>query len=245
MKPELPDIFNFNFDNIHVDKPWRKPGADLSDYFNYGFNEDLWKQHVKKVKQVYDTTEFPETEAIETKLPHTDLPVDMGGLGNPINKELLDFQALELLLKRQEQFFLSQNLAENDFFINFSHFLENSTLGNFSLYSNILYQFWSKAGFTVEKLSRHYHKNSYDNKNGYYDNKDHRKENSGNPDYQYFNPINIDNQRSNVTNTNIDINTFKLNEDNDKFVSVAVKRKGKRIGKASQKLKSKKIKKNN
>ena len=25
------------------DKPWRKPGADITDYFNYGFNEDTWK----------------------------------------------------------------------------------------------------------------------------------------------------------------------------------------------------------
>lgn len=23
------------------DKPWRKPGADITDYFNYGFNEGL------------------------------------------------------------------------------------------------------------------------------------------------------------------------------------------------------------
>uniref|UniRef100_A0A8D2PSJ9 Pre-mRNA 3'-end-processing factor FIP1 n=1 Tax=Zosterops lateralis melanops TaxID=1220523 RepID=A0A8D2PSJ9_ZOSLA len=27
------------------DKPWRKPGADLSDYFNYGFNEETWKAY--------------------------------------------------------------------------------------------------------------------------------------------------------------------------------------------------------
>ena len=29
------------------EKPWRKPGADVSDYFNYGFNEDTWavRQH--------------------------------------------------------------------------------------------------------------------------------------------------------------------------------------------------------
>lgn len=25
------------------DKPWRKPGADITDYFNYGFNEDTWR----------------------------------------------------------------------------------------------------------------------------------------------------------------------------------------------------------
>merc|ERR1719461_1564062 len=27
------------------DKPWRKPGADITDYFNYGFSEDTWCRH--------------------------------------------------------------------------------------------------------------------------------------------------------------------------------------------------------
>nr|XP_033801340.1 pre-mRNA 3'-end-processing factor FIP1 isoform X2 [Geotrypetes seraphini] len=34
------------------DKPWRKPGADLSDYFNYGFNEDTWKAYCEKQKKL-------------------------------------------------------------------------------------------------------------------------------------------------------------------------------------------------
>ncbi|XP_044150344.1 pre-mRNA 3'-end-processing factor FIP1-like isoform X2 [Bufo gargarizans] len=34
------------------DKPWRKPGADLSDYFNYGFNEDSWKAYCEKQKRL-------------------------------------------------------------------------------------------------------------------------------------------------------------------------------------------------
>lgn len=27
------------------DKPWRKPGADITDYFNYGFNEGFYNKH--------------------------------------------------------------------------------------------------------------------------------------------------------------------------------------------------------
>lgn len=27
------------------DKPWRKPGADITDYFNYGFNEVTWRMY--------------------------------------------------------------------------------------------------------------------------------------------------------------------------------------------------------
>uniref|UniRef100_A0A452I921 Pre-mRNA polyadenylation factor Fip1 domain-containing protein n=1 Tax=Gopherus agassizii TaxID=38772 RepID=A0A452I921_9SAUR len=34
------------------DKPWRKPGADLSDYFNYGFNEDTWKAYCEKQRRL-------------------------------------------------------------------------------------------------------------------------------------------------------------------------------------------------
>lgn len=34
------------------EKPWRKPGADLSDYFNYGFNEDTWKAYCDKQKRL-------------------------------------------------------------------------------------------------------------------------------------------------------------------------------------------------
>ncbi|XP_078141797.1 pre-mRNA 3'-end-processing factor FIP1 [Centroberyx gerrardi] len=30
------------------EKPWGKPGADISDYFNYGFNEETWKAYCEK-----------------------------------------------------------------------------------------------------------------------------------------------------------------------------------------------------
>ncbi|KAJ7986498.1 hypothetical protein DPEC_G00340500 [Dallia pectoralis] len=34
------------------EKPWRKPGSDLSDYFNYGFNEDTWKAYCEKQRRL-------------------------------------------------------------------------------------------------------------------------------------------------------------------------------------------------
>ena len=34
------------------DKPWRKPGADISDYFNYGFNEDTWNAYCERQKRI-------------------------------------------------------------------------------------------------------------------------------------------------------------------------------------------------
>ena len=34
------------------EKPWRKPGADITDYFNYGFNEETWIAYcIKKRRQ--------------------------------------------------------------------------------------------------------------------------------------------------------------------------------------------------
>ncbi|ORZ37929.1 Fip1 motif-domain-containing protein [Catenaria anguillulae PL171] len=56
-------LANVNFDTVHQialydgkpitevpiesfdDKPWRRPGEDISDYFNFGFNEDTWKMY--------------------------------------------------------------------------------------------------------------------------------------------------------------------------------------------------------
>ena len=30
------------------DKPWRKPGADITDYFNYGFTEETWAAYCNR-----------------------------------------------------------------------------------------------------------------------------------------------------------------------------------------------------
>ncbi|KAJ1914499.1 cleavage polyadenylation factor subunit fip1 [Tieghemiomyces parasiticus] len=45
------DILDFNTDDAE-DKPWRKPGADLTDYFNYGFTELSWKLYCQRQKQL-------------------------------------------------------------------------------------------------------------------------------------------------------------------------------------------------
>lgn len=44
-------IFDINLDTLE-DKPWRKPGADITDYFNYGFNEDTWKVYCDRQKKI-------------------------------------------------------------------------------------------------------------------------------------------------------------------------------------------------
>ncbi|CAI4228834.1 unnamed protein product [Auanema sp. JU1783] len=34
------------------DRPWRKPGADITDYFNYGFTEDSWNTYCERQKKL-------------------------------------------------------------------------------------------------------------------------------------------------------------------------------------------------
>jgi len=35
-------IFDVNIDTL-MEKPWKVPGVDITDYFNFGFNESTWK----------------------------------------------------------------------------------------------------------------------------------------------------------------------------------------------------------
>ncbi|CAO3697301.1 unnamed protein product [Rhizopus stolonifer] len=44
-------INEVNLDDFE-DKPWRKPGADITDYFNYGFNEVTWRTYCAKQKML-------------------------------------------------------------------------------------------------------------------------------------------------------------------------------------------------
>ncbi|KAI9340819.1 hypothetical protein BDR26DRAFT_860930 [Obelidium mucronatum] len=45
------DLFDLELDSIE-DKPWRKPGADITDYFNFGFNETSWRAYCTKQKSL-------------------------------------------------------------------------------------------------------------------------------------------------------------------------------------------------
>ena len=60
-------------------KPWRKPGADITDYFNYGFDEFTWasyclkKQNMpKEVKGINQETE--QLKAFMDQMPGSGMP---------------------------------------------------------------------------------------------------------------------------------------------------------------------------
>ena len=41
----------YNLDQLE-EKPWRQPGADITDYFNYGFNEETWRAYCERQKRM-------------------------------------------------------------------------------------------------------------------------------------------------------------------------------------------------
>lgn len=41
-------IFEVDIDGFE-EKPWRLPGIDATDFFNFGLNEDSWKDYCKQL----------------------------------------------------------------------------------------------------------------------------------------------------------------------------------------------------
>uniref|UniRef100_A0A183BK39 Pre-mRNA 3'-end-processing factor FIP1 n=1 Tax=Globodera pallida TaxID=36090 RepID=A0A183BK39_GLOPA len=62
------------------DKPWRKPGADITDYFNYGFNEESWNQYCERQRKFrieFGTDQTAINKAILSNIQLTG-PVQVG-----------------------------------------------------------------------------------------------------------------------------------------------------------------------
>ncbi|KAG2175474.1 hypothetical protein INT43_001121 [Umbelopsis isabellina] len=74
------------------DKPWRKPGADITDYFNYGFNETTWRAYCNKQKLLREGKGKmmgnmdipPELAAMGMMMPPMMDPAMAGMGGNPM-----------------------------------------------------------------------------------------------------------------------------------------------------------------
>ena len=108
-----PAIFSLDLESIPV-KKWRKPGAKLSDYFNYGtlclyifagLNEETWKRYALIIRESKaEFSDMVQQEILarggtngDSTGPHLvhhanldlnfNLPNDMGGLGLPFNRQ--------------------------------------------------------------------------------------------------------------------------------------------------------------
>ncbi|EXB82160.1 hypothetical protein L484_005444 [Morus notabilis] len=49
--PSHKTIFDVDIDGFE-EKPWKYPGVDTSDFFNFGLNEDSWKDYCKQLEQL-------------------------------------------------------------------------------------------------------------------------------------------------------------------------------------------------
>ncbi|KAJ7548389.1 hypothetical protein O6H91_07G010100 [Diphasiastrum complanatum] len=49
--PPSKSVFDIDLDAFE-DKPWRHPNADITDYFNFNFNESSWKQYCSQLAQL-------------------------------------------------------------------------------------------------------------------------------------------------------------------------------------------------
>lgn len=88
----MEDMYDLElFDNLaRGERPWNKPGADISDFFNYGFSEQTWKvycrkQRKKRLKHSMQST-IGTYEAGQASLP-AELPQELrahmaGGQGH-------------------------------------------------------------------------------------------------------------------------------------------------------------------
>lgn len=53
-------IFDFDMEELgsYEDRPWLRPGADITDYFNYGFNEITWRAYSAKQRAIREDPSF-------------------------------------------------------------------------------------------------------------------------------------------------------------------------------------------
>jgi len=63
-------------DLIEHEKPWRRPGADQSDYFNYGFDEFTWSTYCLRQKTIAG-----EIEAQKAENAKFEMMFGAGGMG--------------------------------------------------------------------------------------------------------------------------------------------------------------------
>ncbi|KAG6411724.1 hypothetical protein SASPL_129808 [Salvia splendens] len=49
--PSHKTIFEVDIDSFE-EKPWKLPGVDVSDFFNFGLNEDSWREYCKQLEQL-------------------------------------------------------------------------------------------------------------------------------------------------------------------------------------------------
>ena len=89
----VPAIYSLKPSEIEK-APWKEKGANLEDYFNYGFNEEQWEKYSEKIRGRFDELRerikqkmlplVSENDALSYLLK---FPSDYGGLGDIFTEE--------------------------------------------------------------------------------------------------------------------------------------------------------------
>ncbi|KXH44075.1 Fip1 domain-containing protein [Colletotrichum simmondsii] len=74
---------NIDEDLTENEKPWRKPGTDISDYFNYGFDEFTWALYAAKQEAVRGEFSGDAIAAGQKKMMEDFGMMMMGGMNMP------------------------------------------------------------------------------------------------------------------------------------------------------------------
>ncbi|GFQ05458.1 fip1[v]-like protein [Phtheirospermum japonicum] len=75
--PSHKTIFEVDIDGFE-EKPWRLPGIDVSDFFNFGLNEDSWKDYCKQLEQLrLETTMQSKIRVYESGRTEQDYDPDL------------------------------------------------------------------------------------------------------------------------------------------------------------------------
>ncbi|KAI3446771.1 hypothetical protein Pfo_003436 [Paulownia fortunei] len=75
--PSHKTIFEVDIDGFE-EKPWRLPGIDVSDFFNFGLNEESWKDYCKQLEQLrLETTMQSKIRVYESGRTERDYDPDL------------------------------------------------------------------------------------------------------------------------------------------------------------------------
>ncbi|KAL3824618.1 hypothetical protein ACJIZ3_020647 [Penstemon smallii] len=75
--PSHKTIFEVDIDSFE-EKPWKLPGTDISDFFNFGLNEDSWKDYCKQLEQLrLETTMQSKIRVYESGRAEQDYDPDL------------------------------------------------------------------------------------------------------------------------------------------------------------------------
>lgn len=106
---KLPDVFNYDFDNPHQEKKWAKKTADVTDYFNYGLNEETFKAYAAKIRKLFRrlndkeyTAKVPENPQDKNNVLDSTLPITHGGFGDINIETLRSHVSIDLYISSNE-----------------------------------------------------------------------------------------------------------------------------------------------